>query len=134
MRLSIQILLVAIGSAVGGLTRWGASEAIGHLLGRTFPWGTFLINITGSFFLGWLYTILADRLLADSDTQAQAEFYRLLLGVGFAGGYTTFSSYEWEGHQLFHGGHLLKATFYLGGSVFAGLLALHLGMLLARWK
>lgn len=134
MRLLVQILLVAFGSAVGGLTRWGLSEWVGHHVGRTFPWGTLLINVSGCFFLGWLYTMMVDRLLADPDWQPEEEMLRLLLGVGFAGGFTTFSTFGWETHQLMHTRHFLRAAAYVAGSVFVGLVALHVGTLLARWK
>lgn len=128
----VKVFIVAAGSALGGLTRWGMSEASGHVLGRHFPWGTLLINILGSLFLDWLYTLLADRMLDDPDWQPRADQLRLLLGVGFAGGFTTFSAYEWEAHQLLHTGHFIKAAAYLAGSVFLGLTALHVGTLLAR--
>ena len=134
MRLLVQIGLVALGSAAGGLTRWGVATAAARLLGTTFPWGTFLINLSGSMFLGWFTTVLADRLLPTESMWLRADDLRLMVAVGFTGAYTTFSTFEYESDRLLRDGDRLLGTTYLFASVFLGLLALRGGILLARWK
>src|SRR5262245_50504342 len=64
VRLLTQILLVSIGSTIGGLARWGVSAGCARLLGNAFPWGTLIINLSGSLILGWFSTYLSDRMLA----------------------------------------------------------------------
>src|ERR1035438_832475 len=95
VRVFVQILLVALGSALGGLTRWGVSLTAGRLLGSSFPWGTFFINISGSLFLGWFSTLLTDRILPENSWFSPDDL-RLMLAVGFTGPYTTFSTFEYE--------------------------------------
>jgi CrcB protein len=129
-RFLFQALLVAGGSAAGGLARWLVGMGAAHVLGTGFPWGTFLINLSGCLALGWLGTLLADRLLPAS------EEVRLLLAVGFCGAYTTFSTFEYEADSLFKKGDGTLATLYIGLSVVLGLLAVRLGVILARqpWR
>ncbi|HEY2146710.1 MAG TPA: CrcB family protein [Pirellulales bacterium] len=125
-----RIGFVAIGSACGGVLRWGIGNLAGSLVGAAFPYGTFFINITGSLFLGWFMT----RLNAWS---AASEWFtrdhlRLLFAVGLAGGYTTFSSFEWEGFGLFRDNETVLGTIYLIGSVVIGLIAIRLGVALGK--
>jgi fluoride exporter len=130
--------LVAVGSAVGGLTRWGVGSAAAlcsPCVGDVFPWGTFFINVTGSLFLGWFAAVLSGRLLTGG--LVRADDLRLLVAVGFTGGYTTFSSYEYETDSLLFRGDGFSAfagTLYFVGSVLVGLLAVRCGMLLARGR
>jgi CrcB protein len=133
VRLLFQILLVSVGSALGGLARWGVGSAIGHLLGTKFPYGTLLINVTGSLFLGWFLTVLGERYV-NEDGWLRADDLRLLLAVGFTGAYTTFSTFEVESHTLLRDGDGLAAMTYVVGSVFLGLLAVRGGILLAQWR
>jgi len=131
-RLLMQIVLVSAGSAFGGLARWGVSVAFARLWGTAFPIGTMFINLSGSFFLGWFSTLMANRLLMQEDGWLRADDLRLLLAVGFTGAYTTFSTYEYEAHALLEDGEGLASVTYLFGSMFLGLLAVRGGMLLAR--
>lgn len=124
------ILLVAIGSSLGGLTRWGVTLWFGRLFGTAFPWGTFFINVSGSLFLGWFTTILAERLSESS--WIRADDLRLLVAVGFTGAYTTFSTFEYESHRLLRDGDGLAGAAYVALSVFLGLVAVRLGVVLAR--
>ncbi len=63
VRMLVQIVLVAFGSALGGLARWGVGLAAARWFGTAWPWGTFVINVSGCLFLGWFSTLLSDRLL-----------------------------------------------------------------------
>ena len=132
MRLLFQIALVAIGSACGGLLRWGVGAGAARLFGAALPYGTFAINITGSLFLGWFLTVMADRISLSEHPWFRPDDLRLMLAVGFAGAYTTFSTFEWEAHGLFRDGQQWGAIAYLLASVVLGLLALRLGVILAR--
>jgi CrcB protein len=131
VRIATQILLVAFGSALGGLLRWGVGVWFGRMLGSAFPFGTFFINISGSLFLGWFMTILGDRLLVSERVWITADDLRLMMAVGFTGAYTTFSTFEYETHKLLGDGDWLTGAAYVALSVFLGLLAVRLGVLLA---
>ena len=130
MRIVTQILLVAFGSSLGGLLRWGVGLAFGRWFGTFFPWGTFFINISGSLFLGWFTTVVEQRLT--NSFWMRPDDLRLLIAVGFTGAYTTFSTFEYESHRLFGDGDGLAGAAYVALSVFVGLLAVHLGVVLAR--
>lgn len=132
MRLLFQIGLVAIGSACGGVLRWGVGIAAARLLGTALPYGTFVINVTGSLFLGWFSTILAERMLLSENAWLHPDDLRLMIAVGFTGAYTTFSTFEWEASSLIGDGEQMAGTLYLLASVLTGLLAVRLGMLIGR--
>ncbi len=132
MRTVSQVLLVAIGSSLGGLTRWGVSLAFGRWLGTAFPWGTFFINLSGSLFLGWFMTVLGERL--PESAWVRGDDLRLLVAVGFTGAYTTFSTFEYESHQMLGDGDGLAGAAYVALSVFVGLLAVRLGVVIARGR
>ena len=134
MRLFMQSGLVALGSAVGGLLRWWVTAAAGRWLGTRLPYGTFFINVSGCLFLGWFVTLLADRLLTQSSSWLSEDDLRLLVAVGFTGGYTTFSSFEYESNNLLSRGDGFAGITYVFGSVFLGLVAVRVGTLLARWR
>jgi CrcB protein len=132
MHVAAQIVLVALGSALGGLTRWGVGLGFQRWLGTAFPWGTFFINITGSFFLGWLATVITERYARGAETWLSADHLRLLVGVGFTGAYTTFSTFEYEADHLLRGGETFRSLAYVIGSVALGLLAVRLGIMAGR--
>ncbi|HEY7158621.1 MAG TPA: CrcB family protein [Gemmataceae bacterium] len=133
MRLLFQVGLVAFGSALGGLLRWGVSVCSARLLGTAFPWGTFFINLSGSLFLGWVSTILSERLVLGETSWLRPDDLRLMIAVGFTGAYTTFSTFEYESYGLLRDGNGLAGMTYLFASVFLGLLAIRFGILLGRW-
>jgi CrcB protein len=133
VRLLIQIVLVALGSAVGGVARWGVGEAFAGWLGSGFPYGTLFINISGSLFLGWFLTVLSEKLILTETSWVRPDDLRLVIAVGFTGAYTTFSTFEYESHGLLRGGDGLKGAAYILLSLTLGLLAVRVGVLLARW-
>lgn len=98
-----------------------------------YPWATFLINISGSLFLGWFATLLTDKLVPNNGW-VRPDDLRLLLAVGFTGAYTTFSTFEYESGTMLSEGDGFLAMTYLFASVFLGLLAMRLGVYLARGK
>jgi fluoride exporter len=120
-------LLVGIGSFVGGNARYILSRGVGGMIDGRFPLGTFLVNVSGSFLLGLIGALLAQR------TIPNAEAVRLALGVGFCGGFTTFSTFEFETNALLEDGVWLTAVLNVVLSVFVGLVALRLGVLAGRW-
>lgn len=116
--------MVLIGGAVGSLTRYVLGTEIMARLGGRFPFGTGFINITGSFLIGFAMTFLAER--ADLSPN-----WRFLIVVGFLGGYTTFSSYQWETLALVRGGERWLGFAYSIGSLLIGYVAVWLGALAA---
>ena len=121
----MRYLLVLLGGGVGALARYAAGTAIMARFGGRFPLGTLVINVTGSFAIGFLMTLLTDRLNIDPA-------WRLLLVVGFLGGYTTFSSFEWETFAAIRDGQLLSGLLNILSSVVVGYAAVWFGVLLAR--
>jgi CrcB protein len=131
VRVLLQVGLVALGSAAGGLLRWGVGAAAANWLGTAFPWGTFFINVTGCLFLGWFSTAMDQRLLGVG--WPRADDLRLMVAVGFTGGYTTFSTFAYEADGRLREGDGFAGMTYVFASVFLGLAAVRLGTLLARW-
>jgi CrcB protein len=121
----IRYLLVLIGGGIGALARYIAASAIMTRFGGKFPLGTLVINVSGSFLIGFLMTVLTERLQLDPA-------WRLLLVVGFLGGYTTFSSFEWETYTAVRAGGLWTGMLNVGSSVMLGYIAVWLGARLAQ--
>jgi fluoride exporter len=132
MHTAVQILLVAVGSALGGLARWGVGLWFQRKLGPAFPWGTLFINLSGSLFLGWFATVLSEKLVLSESGWLRPDDLRLLVAIGFTGSYTTFSTFEYEAHGLLGDGDGLAGAAYVALSVFVGLVAVRCGILLAR--
>lgn len=119
-------LLVGAGGFVGSNARFILGRWVGGGVDGRFPLATLLINVGGSFLLGVLGGFLAQRSVAHADA------LRLALGVGFCGGFTTFSTFEIETHALLEDGVWLPALTNVFVSLFLGLLAVHLGIILGR--
>src|SRR6266545_8317798 len=113
----IPYLLVGAGSFIGGNARYVVGRWVGGAVEGRFPLGTLLINVAGSFLLGALGGFLAQRSVAHGDA------LRLALGVGFCGGFTTFSTLELETHALLEDGSWLPAMLNVVLSMVVGLLA-----------
>jgi CrcB protein len=118
-------LFIGIGGFSGAIVRYAVGLWIGQRWGRSFPLGTFIINVSGSFLIGFLMPLLTERIIVNTH-------WRLLLMVGFLGAYTTFSTFEYETGGLFRDGEWMYAGLNVIGSVVAGFVALKLGEILAR--
>jgi CrcB protein len=127
-RTAVQIGLVAAGSALGGVTRWGVSVWFDRRFGTAFPYGTLFINLTGSLFLGWVLAVLPRPLTVPDDWWVRPDDLRVLVGVGFTGAYTTFSTFEIETYTLLRDDRWFAGSAYVALSVFLGLLAVRLGV------
>ena len=119
------IVAVGVAGAFGALARYGIGGLILSRGGRTFPWETFVVNVTGSFVLGFVFTVMAEQLTA-------APWLRTAVTLGFIGAYTTFSTLEFETYRLLEDGALALAFANVVGSIAAGLLAVYLGIVAGR--
>jgi CrcB protein len=115
--------VVLAGAGLGGVARYAAGTWIMAKYGGRFPLGTFLINVSGSFLIGILMALLTERFQPHPN-------WRLFLVTGVLGGYTTFSSFEYETLQAVRGGAYWMGMLYVGGSVVLGYLGVWLGALL----
>lgn len=111
---------IALGGAVGAIARYALATASAAAFGTGFPAGTFIINITGSLFLGWFYTIAMRMQVSD--------FARIGIATGFVGAYTTFSTWMYESDVLMRDGAMAKASVNVIGSVIVGLAAVRVGV------
>ena len=122
----MKYLLIVLGGGAGSLARYLASSAIASRFGARLPIaGTMVVNVTGCFLIGLIMTLLTERL-------EPHPYWRLLLVVGFLGGYTTFSSFEWETYSAVREGGFWIGLANIVGSVTLGYAAVWLGALLAR--
>jgi CrcB protein len=110
---------------LGSLARYLVASAVANRIGSRFPWGTLVVNITGSFLIGLLMTLLTERWQPHPN-------WRLALVVGFLGGYTTFSSFEWETFAVVRDGGFWIGVANVVGSVLFGYAAVWIGSILAR--
>ena len=117
------MLWVGLGGFIGANARYLLGGWVASRLGATFPYGTYVINISGSFILGFFLAFADDRAWV-------APSLRLLFAVGFVGAYTTFSTFEYESMRLLQEREMLLAGLYLIGSVLTGGIAVVLGMAL----
>lgn len=121
----MDILAIACGGALGAVCRYLLGNIVSRTVMSGLPWGTFIINLSGAFFMGVLMTVIVERELLPAA-------WRLFLCVGLLGGFTTFSSFGYEALMLLVEGRLAAAMGYAGGSVVLGVLAAGLGVLCAR--
>ena len=121
----MNVLLVAAGGAIGAAARYLAGLWIVARFGAGFPWGTFFVNVTGSFVIGIVLVLVEGGTLPAGA--------RLFLAVGILGGYTTFSSFSYETLQLMAGGGALGPVLLNTlGQLLAGLMAVYLGVIVGR--
>ncbi len=119
-------LMVGLGSALGGMARYGCALWLGGRFGETFPWGTLCVNVTGSFVIGFFFTLTAagGRLGVPPD-------WRTFVTVGLCGGYTTFSSFSLQTLVLARDGQWLLVAGNVVGSLLLCLAAVWLGAVCA---
>ena len=117
--------MISLGGILGANARYLVATWAAEKLGPSFPFGTFIINITGSFALGLFMAFLQDRAFIHPN-------YRLFFATGFCGAYTTFSTFTYESLRLWQDGSVLLALWNMIGSVLIGMVAVCLGFLLGR--
>lgn len=122
---AMTVVWIGLGAAIGANLRYLVGRLMADWLGAGFPWGTLAINVTGSFLIGVIATLLGERLTVGPE-------WRLVLVVGVLGGYTTFSSFSLEAVVLFEAGRWLAGIAYILGSVLLGVAACVLGIMLVR--
>ena len=118
-------LIIGVGGFAGAVTRYALAVWIGQRWGRSFPLGTFVINISGSLLIGLLMPLLTERFIVNPQ-------WRLLLVVGVLGAYTTFSTFEYETGALLKDGEWLFAGMNVLLSVTVGFIALKIGEMIAK--
>jgi CrcB protein len=117
--------MVGIGGFLGAIARFALGGFIADRMGSRFPYGTFVINISGSFVIGFILTLLAHHTTASPN-------WRYLIPVGFIGAYTTFSTFEYETLRSMQDGQMLIAMAYVSSSVIVGFAAVWLGVVAGR--
>jgi fluoride exporter len=115
---------IATAGALGALARYGLEGLIVKRAGG-FPWGTIVINVSGAFLLGFLFTILTERL-------SVSPWLRSAITIGFLGAYTTFSTFSLETYRLLADGAYLFRVANAVGSLTAGLIAVYAGVVMGR--
>lgn len=120
----MNVLLVAMGGAIGASLRYLVGLWLAVSLGPGFPWGTFFVNVTGSFLIGVVLVLVEGGTLPAGA--------RLFLAVGVMGGYTTFSSYSHETLSLLTDGEIGKAFVYVFGQLLLGFFGVYLGVVVGR--
>ena len=117
------VIGIGVAGALGALARYGLDELIGRRTGA-FPWGIFVVNITGAFLIGLMVEALEPRF--------EDSWVRLAVVTGFLGAYTTFSTFSLDTYRLLEEGHMGQAAFNGFGQLFLGLAAVWLGLRVGR--
>lgn len=121
----MELLSIAAGGALGAVSRFCLGNLISRIIGSALPYGTFVINIVGCFFMGLIMTMIIERGMLSAA-------WRLLLCVGFLGGFTTFSSFGYETLMLLQDEKIVAALAYVGGSIILGLMSAALGVAVGK--
>ena len=120
-----KILLIGLAGACGALARDGLGGLVQRYSGATFPWGTLVVNILGSFLFGFIWSLVEQRLVISPEA-------RIIILSGFLGAFTTFSSFMFETSSLMGEGQWLLAGLNIGGQILFGLTAMFLGLAAGR--
>ena len=121
----LKYLMVGIGGFLGAIARFWIGSYIGVRMGDRFPYGTFVINISGSFLIGLILTVLTEK-------AHLSPHWRYLVPVGFIGAYTTFSTFEYETLVRIQDGQLLTGSLNVVLSVLLGFVAVWIGTMAGR--
>lgn len=121
----IRYVMLALGGALGAIARYQVTLLVQNRVPVGFPWGTFVVNVTGCLVMGIATTLLTERLVVHPE-------WRYLIPIGFIGSYTTFSAFEMEAFHAGAEGAFLIAGAYVVSSVIAGYIALWAGVVIAR--
>jgi CrcB protein len=121
----MRYLVIALGGLLGANVRYILGGWIAERYGTSFPYGTLVINVTGSFILGFFLTLITERIVVHP-------YWQLFFAIGFLGAYTTFSTFTFESVALVQGGAFLLGLANMLGSVTLGLIAVFTGAILAR--
>jgi fluoride exporter len=121
----VKYLMIAIGGGLGSMLRFWVGGVVSGRMGTRFPYGTFLINCTASFLIGFIITLLAEKTHWSPNL-------RFLIPIGFIGGYSTFSTFEYETFRVFQEGELLIAFLNVILSIVVGFAAVWLGVIAGR--
>ena len=121
----LKYVMVGVGGCLGSILRFWLGSYIGEKMGTRFPYGTFVINVSGSFLIGLIFALLQDK------TQWSPN-WRYLIPIGFIGGYTTFSSFEFETLRSVQDGQFGLGLLYVGLSVCVGFAAVWGGIIAGR--
>lgn len=121
----MKYLMVALGGSAGAIARYAVGSYIGNRMGSRFPYGTFVINISGSFVIGLVMTILAKH-------SQMSRSWLYLIPIGFIGAYTTFSTFEFETLRLIQDGQSFSALLNAALSVMVGFAMVWIGMVAGR--
>ncbi|GAB6069801.1 fluoride efflux transporter CrcB [Thiomicrorhabdus hydrogeniphila] len=116
---------IAMGGALGAMSRFAVSHQVYQIFGREFAWGTLSVNVIGSFIMGLTAVLLVEKLAVSNE-------WRAFIMVGFLGAFTTFSTFSYETMQYIEIGDFSKAMLNIGVSVITCLVAVWLGMLAAK--
>jgi fluoride exporter len=121
----IRYVMIGLGGFAGAIARYQVAAMVQTRVPTGFPWGTFIVNVSGCLIMGMTTTLLTERLVVNPQ-------WRFLIPIGFIGAYTTFSTFELELFRANTEGAWLIGGAYLTGSVIAGYIALWAGVVLAR--
>ena len=119
------LLLIAFGGGIGSVLRYLTSVVVQKYYANIFPLATLLTNVLGCFIIGILMGLFEKNQVVTSDL-------KWLFVTGFCGGYTTFSTFGYENISLFQNNNSALAFLYIGGSVFMGLFAVWMGLILTK--
>lgn len=121
----LKYVMVGIGGCLGSILRFWVGSYVGGRIGTRFPYGTMIINITGSFLIGFVLALLTARTHWSPN-------WRYLIPIGFIGAYTTFSTFEYETFRVIQDGELFIAFLNVALSVVVGFVAVWLGVIAGR--
>ena len=119
------LFIVGAGGFLGSVLRYLVQVYVEKGLMSTFPWGTFIANIAGSFIIGVVFAISEKGNLINAE-------WRMFLAVGICGGFTTFSAFAYNNFNMIKEHSFLQLFYNVGGTLFFGILAVYLGIILVR--